>query len=60
MTTDKNDKQDSIFMRSIQRGIDAKIITLLPDNSKITYHCSRKYITSFKNPEEKVRGSYFA
>ncbi|HPX31373.1 MAG TPA: restriction endonuclease subunit M [Smithella sp.] len=52
--------QESIFMRNIQRGIDKKIISLSSDQAKITYHCSRNYTTGFKNPEEKVRGSYFA
>lgn len=52
--------QESIFMRNVQRGIDKNLITLSPDQSKITYHCSRDYTTGFKNPEEKVRASYFA
>jgi type I restriction enzyme M protein len=46
-------------MRHIQRGIDQGIIDLSTDQSKITYHCSRDYTTGFKNPEEKVRASYF-
>ena len=50
---------DSIFMKNIQRGIDKGIITLSNEDSKITYHCKRDYTTSFKNPEEKVRASYF-
>ncbi|MEK6808137.1 MAG: hypothetical protein AABY14_00450 [Nanoarchaeota archaeon] len=53
------DNHDSIFMRSIQRGIDKGIIKVESDGSKITYHCKRYYSTSFKNPEEKVRGAYF-
>lgn len=52
--------QESIFMRNIQRGIDKKIISLSEDQAKITYRCSRNYTTGFKNPEEKIRGSYFA
>jgi type I restriction enzyme M protein len=52
------DKQ-SIFMQIIQRGIEEGIITLSEDKSKITYSCNRKYSTTFKNPEEKVRASYF-
>ncbi|MDD5432505.1 MAG: N-6 DNA methylase [Candidatus Omnitrophica bacterium] len=56
----KKEIQESIFMRNIQRGIDKGIISLSPDQSKITYHCSREYTTGFKNPEEKVRASYFA
>jgi hypothetical protein len=44
----------------IQRGIEKKYISLPEDRGKITYYCSRDYTTSFKNPEEKVRASYFA
>ena len=55
--TKKN--HDSIFMKNIQRGIDRKIISVSDDDSKITYYCKRDYSTSFKNPEEKVRASYF-
>lgn len=54
-----NDNHDSIFTRNVQRGIDKGIITVTGDGSKITYHCKREYTTSFKNPEEKVRASYF-
>ncbi|MCB1177175.1 MAG: hypothetical protein KDK36_06300, partial [Leptospiraceae bacterium] len=50
---------DSIFKTNIERGIKDKIIIFNDDSSKITYNCSRKYTTSFKNPEEKVRASYF-
>lgn len=50
---------DSIFMRNIQRGVDKGIIKVESDGSKITYYCRRQYSTSFKNPEEKVRASYF-
>ncbi|VVB66063.1 N-6 DNA Methylase [Candidatus Gugararchaeum adminiculabundum] len=53
------EKHDSIFMRNVQRGIDKGIITVTDDDSKITYHCKRDYSVSFKNPEEKVRASYF-
>ena len=56
-----NMKEDhgSIFIKNIQRGIEKGIIALSSDESKITYHCKRDYTTSFKNPEEKVRASYF-
>src|SRR3990167_3653510 len=61
MAKEKNSQDNqSIFRKNIERGIEKKIITLSPDESKITYQCSRPYTTSFKNPEEKVRGSYFA
>ncbi|MBI4646631.1 MAG: hypothetical protein HY738_08595 [Bacteroidia bacterium] len=55
------DKKDntSIFYRNIQKGIDSKILLLNDDESRIIYYCSREYSTSFKNPEEKVRASYF-
>lgn len=51
--------QQSIFMKNIQRGVDNNILSLSSNETKITYKCSRDYTTSFKNPEEKVRGSYF-
>ena len=51
--------QGSIFSRSIQRGIEKGLIVITPDEAKITYHCFRDYTTGFKNPEEKVRASYF-
>jgi len=50
---------DSFFIKNINRGVKNNIILLSEDNSKITYYCSRKYNTSFRNPEEKVRASYF-
>ena len=53
------DNHDSIFQRNIKRGIDKGIIKVESDGSKITYFCKRDYSTSFKNPEEKVRASYF-
>ncbi len=58
----EKDSQDnqSIFRKNIERGIEKKIMALSPDESKITYQCSRPYTTGFKNPEEKVRASYFA
>lgn len=55
-----NNNNESIFMRNTQRGIEKNYITLSEDESKITYHCCKDYTTSFKNPEEKVRASYFA
>jgi len=50
---------DSIFMENIKRGIGKGIISLSDNESRITYKCSREYSVSFKNPEEKVRASYF-
>jgi type I restriction enzyme M protein len=55
MTKDLN----SIFVKNIQRGITEGILELSSDESKITYHCSRTYTKSFKNPEEIVRAAYF-
>ncbi|MCB4792171.1 MAG: N-6 DNA methylase [Elusimicrobia bacterium] len=55
----KKESQESVFMQIIQRGVDKGIIVLSDDQSKVTYHCSRDYTTGFKNPEEKVRASYF-
>ena len=57
---DRKESQESIFTRNIKRGIEKNIISLSTDESKITYQCSRSYTTGFKNPEEKVRASYFA
>ena len=56
----KKDSEDSLFEKGIQRGIEKKYISLSDDEGKITYHGSRDYTTSFKNPEEKVRAFYFA
>lgn len=50
----------SIFEKNIQRGIDRGCITISQNGDKITYHCSRDFSTSFKNPEERVRAAYFA
>lgn len=52
-------ENQSIFLQDINRGLDKKIITISGDESRIIYHCSRDYSTSFKNPEERVRASYF-
>jgi type I restriction enzyme M protein len=56
----KNDTEDSLFEKSIQRGIANGHISLSEDRGKITYRGSKDYTTGFKNPEEKVRASYFA
>jgi len=53
-----NKNNQSIFEKNIQRGVEAKIISFNEDKSKVTYHCSRDFTTSFKNPEEKVRAYY--
>ncbi|HPD34511.1 MAG TPA: type I restriction enzyme HsdR N-terminal domain-containing protein, partial [Candidatus Kapabacteria bacterium] len=43
----------------IKLGIAKGIIKFNSDHSRITYFCKQEYSTSFKNPEEKVRASYF-
>jgi type I restriction enzyme M protein len=52
-------KNQSIFEASINRGVEAGIVSFNEDKTKITYACNQAYTTSFKNPEEKVRASYF-
>ncbi|MCM8797698.1 MAG: N-6 DNA methylase [Candidatus Omnitrophica bacterium] len=54
-----NVTQESIFTRNLKRGIDKGIISLTEDQAKIAYHCAREFTAGFKNPEEKVRASYF-
>jgi len=50
----------SIFQKNINRGIDNKIISFNEDHTRVVYYCKREYPTSFKNPEETIRASYFA
>ena len=50
---------NSIFLKNIERGKVKKILSLSSDESKITYNCSRHHTENFKDPEEKVRASYF-
>lgn len=54
-----NEENSTIFLENIERGLKQKIIKLSDDESRITYFCKREYSTTFKNPEEKVRASYF-
>ena len=54
-----NISNTSQILQNIDKGQKAGIISFNEDNSRITYHCNRDYPTSFKNPEEKVRASYF-
>ncbi|WP_162342894.1 N-6 DNA methylase [Cyclobacterium salsum] len=49
----------SQILQNIDNGEKSGIISFNEDKSRITYHCNRNYKTSFKNPEEKVRASYF-
>lgn len=55
----KSEKNDSIFLDKVRQGSDKGLLILSDDSGKVTYNCCRKYTTSFKNPEEKVRASYF-
>ncbi|MBA7568732.1 hypothetical protein ES708_10466 [subsurface metagenome] len=55
----ENKETNTVFEETIQRGKKEGLIRISDDNAKITYLCSREYTTSFKNPEEKVRASYF-
>jgi type I restriction enzyme M protein len=62
-TTDQTEIQkqgNSIFWKNTLRAIDANIISLSDDRSKIIYHTKDNKTYSFNNPEEKVRASYFA
>ncbi|MFW5719798.1 MAG: hypothetical protein ACOCXT_02100, partial [Candidatus Dojkabacteria bacterium] len=56
---ENNNHSESVFLKNVQRGQDAKILSLNEDKSRITYHCSREHSTSFKNPEEAVRASFY-
>lgn len=49
----------SIFLQIIEKGEQQGLLSFNEDRSKITYHCGRDYTTGFKNPEEKVRASYY-
>ena len=49
----------SQIFQNIDNGLTSGIISFNEDNSRITYHCIRDYQTSFKNPEEKIRASFF-
>ncbi len=56
-----NDKeQETVFTEKIKRGIEKGIIALSEDQSKVTYFACRQFKANLKDPEEKVRASYFA
>src|SRR3989344_4318309 len=55
----KENNNDTIFMTNVKRRVAKRLLSLSTDETRITYNCSREYSTSFKNPEEKVRASYF-
>ncbi|RZK10099.1 MAG: hypothetical protein EOO46_11795 [Flavobacterium sp.] len=50
----------SQILLNISNGEKSGIISFNEDKSRITYHCNRDYSANFKNPEEKVRASYFS
>jgi len=54
-----NHEPESIFLQIIQKGVEAKLLSINEDKLRITYHCSRDYTTSFRNPEEAVRASFY-
>ena len=49
----------TVFMENVEKGINEGIVKLSDDKKRITYFCKREYSTTFTNPEEKVRASYF-
>lgn len=55
----KEESVKSSFWDLIYIGIDKELISIDFENERITYYCSNEFTTSFKNPEEKVRASYF-
>lgn len=59
MTTEVLEQQKSTFDENIQRGIDAKILSVNEDNTKVTYYVSNEKTYRLSDPEEKVRASYF-
>lgn len=49
----------TIFNEIVEKGAKKDYLTLDENNNKIIYHLKEDYSTSYKNPEEKIRGSYF-
>ncbi|KKG05870.1 hypothetical protein DU40_13560 [Methanosarcina mazei] len=54
-----SNENESILDDKIKEGEALRFISFTDEKKKIIYHCSRDYTTSFQNPEEKVRASYF-
>ena len=51
---------NAIFTSSnIKNGVEKGFIKISDDGVKVAYHCCRDFTRNFKNPEEKVRASYF-
>ena len=55
----EDNERESVFWRNIERGIDEGKLSFNEDKTRIIYHCRRDYSTSFRNPEETIRASYF-
>lgn len=51
--------QQSTFEENIQKGIDAKILELNDDRTRITYKVPDVKSYRLTDPEELVRASYF-
>jgi len=51
---------NSQFFINIQAAYNAGAIGFTDDFSRISYFCSREFSVSFRNPEEKVRASFFS
>ncbi len=49
----------SFVEQNIQYGLNNNLLEINKETNRIKYHCSREYETTFKNPEEKIRASYF-
>lgn len=57
-TIEQNDK-NSLFYRNLKRGVDKGIVLYDEEKKRVTYICSENKSYSYKDPEEKVRASYF-
>jgi type I restriction enzyme M protein len=55
----EKNQSKSIFEKNIQLGLEKGLLSISEENNKITYHCTKDYIANYKNPEEKIRASYF-
>ncbi len=49
----------SLVEQNIQYGLNNSLIEIDKERNRVKYNCSREYETTFKNPEEKIRASYF-
>lgn len=59
MTIEELEQQRTSFDENIQRGIDAKILSVSEDNTKVTYYVKNEKTYRLSDPEEVVRASYF-